>query len=288
MKTRLLDLGKTEKRRTSLLIALGVHAVGAVVFATMSFHYNIASFLGLGERAHVDHVTFITTPPKPIIQAPGPVDPNTTTPGRAMRLIVPPNIPSTLPALPRPSAAAPTTDNIGSGSNSRNPLTVGIVPSQPDSRIVLNPNSWDFPKTPAQKTDSAIKAMLVAWHDSAVAAMLAKGRDPRDWTVDRDGQKWGWDPEGIHLGKFMIPNALLAALPMNLGKGVDPQRLADQRQADYIRQDILLHSSAMPEEDFKTAVRRIRERVDKEKKEKEAEKAKAIAAGGKTGDNPNP
>lgn len=284
MKTRLQEWRKPENRRASLALAVVIHAIVILAFATMTFHYDIASFFGLTVQPQVDKVMYIAPPKRqPVAQAPGPRDKNNPVPGNAIRLVAPANIPSSLPPLPKPSAAGVTAATIGSGTGSRNPLTVGVVPAQPDDRIILDPNEYGFPKSPAQKRDSAIKQMFADWRDSVIAADLAKGRDPRDWTIDRNGQKWGWDPEGIHLGKFMIPNALLAALPLNIGGGVDPQRLKDTREADYIRQDILLHQSAMSDEDFKAAVKRIRERVDKEKKE--ADKAKAVASG-KSGDNP--
>lgn len=286
MKTKLQEWRRPENRRASLALAVAIHALAILVFATMTFHYNLASFFGLTSPPQVDRVTFIAPPKQqPAAQAPGPRDRNNPVPGNAIRLVPPANIPTSLPPLPKPSAAGVTSATIGSGTGARNPLTVGVVPAQPDSRIILDANQYGFPKSSEQKRDSAIKEMFADWRDSVIAAELAKGRDPRDWTIDRNGQKWGWDPQGIHLGKFMIPNALLAALPLNVGEGVDPQRWKDQHEADYIRQDILAHQGAMSDEDFKSAVKRIRERVDKEKKEKDADKTKAIATG-KSGDNP--
>jgi hypothetical protein len=286
VKTRLQQWRKPENRKASLALAIAIHAVAIVAFATMSFHYELASLLGLTSQPQVDKVTYLAPrKPLPLAQAPGPRDKDNPVPGNAIRLVAPVRIPSTLPPLPKPSAAGVTAATIGSGTGSRNPLTVGVVPAQPDDRIILDANQYGFPKSTEQRRDSAIKQMFADWRDSVIAADLAKGKDPRDWTIDRDGKKWGWDPEGIHLGKFMIPNALLAALPLNIGGGVDPQRWKDQREADYIRQDILAHQGAMSDEDFKSAVKRIRERVDKEKKEKDADKTKAFATD-KSGVNP--
>ncbi len=84
--------------------------------------------------------------------------------------------------------------------------------------------------------------------------------------MEHNGQKYGIDSQWVYLGKFKIPSAILAALPLNFG-GVDGHRLIENRNADWIRNDIYTHSQGLSEDDFRAAVKRIRERKDKEKKE---------------------
>ena len=45
-----------------------------------------------------------------------------------------------------------------------------------------------------------------------------------DWTVGKDGQKYGIDQQYIRLGRFQIPTALLALLPINQHAGEPDQR----------------------------------------------------------------
>ena len=49
--------------------------------------------------------------------------------------------------------------------------------------------------------------------------------------MTHDGQKYGLDSQYIYLGKFKIPSAILAALPLNRG-GVEGSRIIEARNAD--------------------------------------------------------
>jgi len=52
--------------------------------------------------------------------------------------------------------------------------------------------------------------------------------------------------------------------------GVDGNRILDQRTASFIRRDVMEHAQqALTEDEFKSAVRRIRERKERERKERE-------------------
>jgi hypothetical protein len=134
-------------------------------------------------------------------------------------------------------------------------------------------------KSQAELADSAVKAAFGIYYDSAKYAADHPGRQPGDWThTTADGQKWGWDPQGIRLGKFTIPNAVLAALPLKVGSGMSP---VDARNQAWMRSDIMLHAQqSISEDEFRDAVRRIRERKEKERREKE----KTVTADGKGSD----
>ena len=135
---------------------------------------------------------------------------------------------------------------------------------------------FSFPKSNYERADSAVRAIYEAYREAVIAADAARGRNPRDWTVEKNGQKYGLDSQYIYRGRFKIPSAILAALPLDRA-GVDGQRVLDQRQAAFIRNDILEHAQGMSEDDFRAAVMRIRERKDRERAEQEAQKAKDAA-----------
>jgi hypothetical protein len=126
-----------------------------------------------------------------------------------------------------------------------------------------------MPLTTAQRNDSAVKAIFMAYREATIEAEAHRGRNPRDWTFERGGQKYGVDSQWVYLGKFKLPSAILAALPFNYG-GVDGTRIIQARNAAWIQNDIYTHSQGLSEDDFRAAVRRIRERKDRERKEAEA------------------
>jgi hypothetical protein len=127
--------------------------------------------------------------------------------------------------------------------------------------------------------DSLVPAQRLAEIDQFEGCGQPPGRQPGDWTKKTaDGQTWGWDPTGIRLGKFTIPNAILAALPLRVGSGQSP---VDARNRAFMYNDIQLHAQqAISEDEFRDAVRRIRERKEKERREKE----KTVTADGKGSD----
>src|SRR5205085_1564700 len=156
----------------------------------------------------------------------------------------------------------------------------GVEPAAPDPRIPLAAAPYQpAPRSQAQLTDSAVQAAFGVYFDSAKYAAEHPGRQPGDWTkTTADGGKWGWDPGGIRLGKFTIPNAVLAALPLKIGSGQSP---IDARNRAWMHDDIALHAQqAVSEDAFRDAVRRIRERKEKERREKE----KTVTADGKGSD----
>lgn len=54
------------------------------------------------------------------------------------------------------------------------------------------------------RADSAVRAILRDWLDS-VQLDADLERRARDWTFERDGERWGISPEGIHLGDVTVP-----------------------------------------------------------------------------------
>jgi len=148
-----------------------------------------------------------------------------------------------------------------------------VEPTLPDPRIELHPNTLRLPLTTAESNDSAVKAIYYTYREAEIAAAENRGRSPRDWTFEKNGEKFGLDSQYVYLGKFKLPSAILAALPFNFG-GVDGARIIQARNSDWIRNDIYEHAQGLSEDDFREAVRRIRERKDREHREAEEAKAK--------------
>jgi len=266
-----------ERRRATLFISIGIHVLVIVAIASITFRYPIGAFLGLQrDRAVPERIQYVKMQPKAAEIGNGAQE-------RAKRLVklnpapllAPTTIPSAIPPLPPPSVSSGAISGTGTGSGGApTGIATGIEPATPDPRLDLQVGRYSFPKSPAQRADSAVKAIFEAYRQAVIEAQLVQGRSPRDWTIERNGGKYGLDSQYIYLGKFKIPSAILAALPLN-NVGVDGQRILDNRNADWIRNDILMHAQGLSEEDFKAAVKRIRERKEREKTDEDKEKAKA-------------
>ena len=84
-------------------------------------------------------------------------------------------IPTTLPPIPPPTVRAGSDDRkhdrnrAGNGANGVGAAT-GVEPTLPDSRLELRPNALRLPLTQAQKNDSAVKAIYMAYREAEIAA----------------------------------------------------------------------------------------------------------------------
>jgi hypothetical protein len=262
-------------KRTSLAISIAVHLVAIALIASITFHYAVGNlFHPASDRVEDLHYVTVTPPSSQPIgngareravarlsKVPAP-------------LIAPVTIPSALPPIPAPSVSAGAVSGSAKGTGGAPVgLATGIEPATPDERLDLKADRFGFPKSPSQQADSAVRAIYEAYRMAVMAADAARGRSPKDWTIEKNGQKFGLDSQYIYLGRFKIPSAVLAALPLN-SYGVDGDRIIRGRNAEWIRNDILQHSQGMSEDDFRAAVKRIRERKDRERAEQEKEKAK--------------
>ena len=104
------------------------------------------------------------------------------------------------------------------------------MPADPDPRLVADAGTSSFrcPKTHGQRVDSAVQRDdLRVQRFRSDGARRAAGRKPGDWTFEKGGQKWGIDGNKIYLGKFAIPSAVLAALPLRI-QGNPGETIADR------------------------------------------------------------
>jgi hypothetical protein len=193
------------------------------------------------------------------------------------KLIAPTEIPTSIPSAPaatQPSVSEGSGPLVGGGGPTR-----GIRPTYSDPRLWSPPGDIvEAPKSAKERLDSAIVSIIAPFNDSIAAA--AGQRKPGDWTFDHDGKKYGIDSKYIHLGKFSIPTAVLAMLPINQSQ--NPTTYESNKAAAQMHADIFWQAQrGMNDADFKKAVKSIRER-------KEREKAQAEKKAGKADQQPSP
>ena len=261
---------KQRRESAPLLLSIAIHAGLAFAILNAAFHYD---FSGLDVprtvRTAPEKLTYISVAPRG--GATG--DRDSTPAARATQpsrgLIAPVRVPSAI-AAPAPAITS-TPDGVvgGRGRGAAITATTGIVPGDRDPRLANDSHEfYPAPKTHAERVDSAVRASIYAYNDSVAKARALAGKAPVDWTYDgKNGQKWGIDGNKIYLGKFAIPSAVLAALPLRI-QGNQSEAIAD-RLVGSRRADLLLHAdAAFHDDEFKTAVKRIRDRKDKERQEK--------------------
>jgi hypothetical protein len=272
---------KKRGSRGSLLLSIAIHALVIIALATITFRYPLGQLMGLPrDRDHAQErlqymvlprgeptgngSKAVATPPKKGTPAP---------------LVAPTVIPSVMPPIPSSDATSgAVSGKVGGTSGARAGIATGVEPAEPDPRIPLAAAPYmPAARSPAELADSVVQAAFGVYFDSAQYAAEHPGRQPGDWTkTTADGEKWGWDPGGIRLGKFTIPNAILAALPLKIGNG--GRSPVDLRSQAWMHDDILQHAQrAISEDEFRAAVRRIRERKEKERRDKD----KPLTADGK-------
>jgi hypothetical protein len=187
--------------------------------------------------------------------------------------------PDAVPAAPT-AAAPPRTEGgsgemIGGGGPTR-----GVRPSYNDPRLWLPTGpAVSAPVRPLTRADSLheLLADKIRMYNDSVSIANTGQRAPGDWTVkDKNGNKWGIDQQYIRLGKFSIPTALLAMLPLNAQ--ANPVLLERSRTMTQMTREIQEQAARASRDDaFKAAVKALRERKDKERKEAQA-KADASSA----------
>ncbi len=264
-------------RRTvgSLAVSIAIHV--ALVFGLINivWHYPIGQIMGIRqpEDTSPEHLQYIALPSVPTQNSGGGGAPSAGAAPAALR--APVSVPAAAPgAVPFDSGTSRAAGGMGTGRGvAGSGAATGVVPRMPDPRIPLSSEPMArIPRSVAQSVDSIVDLAIGIYNDSV--AIAARQRKPGDWTVKgKNGETWGWDQGGIRLGKFTIPNALLALLPLNAGGGGSP---IEARSVAYIRQDVVYSAQrSISEDEFRVAVKRIRERKERERREKQ------LAADGK-------
>lgn len=256
------------------IISIAAHVAIVALLTQVMFKYPLGQLMGISNREVRQEKLHYITVPQPTEHSGEPRQPQAEPPKRGgpAPLPTPTTTPTTPPKLvPLDSARSFAAGGTGTGFDAfGSGLATGLVPRMPDSRIDLSPGSpIRTPRSTAEDVDSIVRLAIGIVADSM--EMAAGQRKPGDWTVKgKDGKVWGWDQSGIRLGKFTIPQALLALLPLNIGANSDP---IAARRAAWIRNDIMASAQRqISEDEFRAAVKRIRERKDRERRDKGAER----------------
>jgi hypothetical protein len=260
------------------LVSVVAHAIlGVVVWNAIQMPAVFDRFFPVVREAKpvAERIQFVTVTPSPAIanapvrtatrQAPVATRPNA--PIEAVPLTSPTEIPR---ELPPPAATADTvvTNAVRGPLRGGNGPTRGVQPNYDDPRLWVSDLEFFYaPKTDIERLDSALYATLKMHMDSLRANAYTPNKfEKGDWTFGKEGSKWGVDQQYIRLGRFSIPTALLALLPLNRMQG-NPIAMERDRNAAYMRADILYHAqAAMNEQQFRKAVAQIRDRKEREKR----------------------
>jgi hypothetical protein len=271
--------GEPGRRRTGapFAVSLAVNAVVVVLLLRALMPSSMWSRLtGREQSAEIraERIGFVQLPaagPAQAVREGGdgrPVSRTRTRAPAAPRAAAPTSVPTELPPAgpPQPAEQGGTGPVVGRGG-----AVEGLRPTYSDPRLWTRPGGIaTAPRSAKERIDSVIADKLTPVRDSmvAAAALAAGQRAPGDWTMNGPGGRWGMDQSNIHLGKVKIPNAVLALLSGNLQKNLrgNPTEMANDRRMSEIRSDLLLHAQReMGEDEFRNAVKQIRERKDRER-----------------------
>ena len=231
-------------------------------------------------EAPLERIRYIETAPASIVaEAPrtaGPI--RTGVVPAAPALVAPAEIPTELP-LPAatPAPIAPGTGAVG-GTGTGDPNgrgSVSVTPSFNDPRIWNTPSGYTPPAPTRAEELEQYLARGIQQHLDSINAIPAQ-RDPRDWTKEIGGRKYGMDDKWIHVAGFKVPSFLLAAIPMQVQ--ANPTVTDRNRRIGEMSAEIEERRSL--ELDSRDEIRRINERMDRERAKKLKEKK---AAGGNPG-----
>lgn len=207
-------------------------------------------------------------------------------------LVAPTTVPTELPPIrlepSAPVTGAPSGGGVTGALRGGSGVTKGIQPSFDDPRVWAPiPEFVYAPKTEKERLDSAVVSMIVQYADSMAAATYQPNKFERgDWTIERGGQKFGIDRQFIRLGPISIPTALLALLPLNQMQP-NPIEMDRARLNGFMRADILYHAQvAMNEDQFRAAVRAIRDRKERERRAAERDGSRSLGPITSPGERP--
>lgn len=261
----------------SALVSVGLHLVLMVVVwqaVQLPAVFDRMLVVDRSARPARERVDFVrVTPPAESAGRPAATVPRSVAapsrPALAPPVVVPLAAPTAVPSEIPPPASAPASADRPEPTG---PLRGGSGPTRGAQPTFGDPRVWpgdpEFiyaPKTDKERLDSALVTTLRRYQDSVAAHAYQPNKfDRGDWTFERNGQKYGIDQQFIRLGKFSIPTALLAMLALNQMQG-NPIAAERYRSAAYMRADILYHAqAAMNEEEFRKAVKAIRDRKERE------------------------
>ena len=283
------DRGAKPRAARATVVSVVLHAVLFVgLWNVLQFPRAITFLMSDKSAPTVERLRFLTVaPPAQVVRTtPQTFRPPQTTPVRP----APAPPPAAVVPAPPPVTVAPPTQvptvlpPVSTGSRvlgpTSGPLITGIGPAKGVQPAYTEPRIWiESPAIAAAalegeaKLDSAVTALIYKYRDSVSANTYQPNKfEKGDWTyTTKDGKKYGIDQQFIRLGKVSIPTALLGLLPMN--QQGNPIAYDRQKRLDAMRVEILAQAQqAMNEEEFRRAVKQIRDRKEREKREADKKK----------------
>lgn len=259
----------------SILISVLAHVVGIAILvriAIVPIKWDLAPHADLKPvQTHVDYVRVgADSVARPRA---GGDNRRVTNHAAPAQIVAPAAIPSALPPEPPKTAVAAPVVPADGGNG---PVIGGGGPTRGVTPEFIDPRIWAptapvsvKPKSRKELIDSAIETRVHQVEDSLAA--LGPQRAPGDWTLKgKDGKKYGIDQKFIHLGNFSIPTALLALLPLNV-QG-NPSTYENAKRIGAMRAEILDQEARdARDQDFNSAVKELRERLQRERAEKAKE-----------------
>lgn len=268
----------TRRSPRAFAISVAVHILAVVVLSIVLVQHPLARIIGLraAKPAPQERINYIRVAPAAGVigadtgaaRARAPAA--TPAPRGAPRAGAPAAVPEGVTPSPPADLPGAVRDGTGGGGGAGGTgAGTGMVPSYSDSRVWATPGDWiALPKSQRQVVDSVIDVAVGAYIDSVAVAAANKGREPGDWTVGKGDTKWGVDPKWIHFGKVKVPTALLAFLPVN----AQANPSFNMRERAAVRWDIDYHAQrAVTEDEFRKSVKRIRERMERERAARKAQ-----------------
>jgi len=187
---------------------------------------------------------------------------------QAVPIVTPGAVPTGVPVSP--SEPQDPSGGVGPLIGGGGPLR-GIQPSFTDQRLWVRHGDVPVaPIVPLSRADTLrlmLQQRVYALEDS-LARYGTDERQPGDWTFDLGGRKYGIDGGMIRLGKFSLPTAALAMLPLNVQS--NPIAMERAKRLETMRAEIQTQAArAMRDDEFYAAVRALRERKERERREAE-------------------
>lgn len=263
----------------AFVVSVILHAViGAALLWIIAIPSRLTSLLSdFGRPAQVERLGFlalprVAVPPTEAPRAGGDnrIDRHLPSAAPTPPLVAPVSVPVAVPVAPASTAVRTeggSGEMVGEGGPTR-----GVRPSYNDPRlwlptgpVVIAPMQ---PTTRAESLHTLLSDRIRLLNDSLA---LANGnqRAPGDWTFTKGGKKYGIDQQYIRLGKFSIPTAVLGMLPLNVQ--ANPVAMERQRTMSLMSREIAEQAARVSRnDDFRAAVRALRERKDRERREAQA------------------
>jgi hypothetical protein len=265
-----LPLSFGRRSTGSFIASIAIHVAVVAALVQIVFRYPLGQLMGIPKPEPIqERVQYVRIAPQPTENSGGGKRSALPTERAAPAPLITPTVTPTTPVPPPPpidSSRARAAGGTGLGYGvSGSPFATGVEPREPDKRIALESGPpVRTPRTTAEDVDSIVTIAIGIVRDSM--AIASGQRKPGDWTVKGKGGTWGWDQSGIRLGKYTIPQALLALLPLNVSANMSP---IEARSTAWIRRDVMENGQrAISEDEFRAAVKRIRERKEREKRQK--------------------